>query len=146
MKILITDSALDELNQYRARSPSHDAKVRQVLSSLREGRLLIQKCGSCGKLRHYPRPVCDACFSMQYDWTEVSGRGTIYSWTRTHHAFLPAFKADTPYILVTVDLEEGPRMNARLHGDGRDPVIGASVICKFEAHDEHWTFPIFALA
>jgi hypothetical protein len=114
-------------------------------AGLREGRLLIQKCGSCGKLRHYPRPVCDDCFSMQCDWVQVSGRGTIHSWTRTHHAFLPAFKADAPYILVTVDLEEGPRMNARLRGDGQDPAIGASVICQFEAHDDNWTFPSFVL-
>jgi len=83
---------------------------------------------------------------MQCDWVQASGRGTIHSWTRTHHAFLPAFRSDVPYILVTVDLQEGLRMNARLHGDGKDPTIGASVICRFEAHDDNWTFPSFALA
>lgn len=115
-------------------------------AGLREGRLLLQKCASCGKLRHYPRPVCDVCFSMQYDWAQVSGRGTIFSWTRTHHAFLPVFKADVPYVLVTVDLEEGPRMNARLVEDGREPTVGAAVTCRFDAHDDRWTFPRFVLA
>jgi uncharacterized OB-fold protein len=114
-------------------------------AGLRERQLLIQKCTSCGKLRHYPRPVCDGCFSMQSDWVQVSGRGTIHSWTRTHHAFLPVFRADAPYILVTVDLEEGPRMNARLRGSKDDPAIGAAVVCQFEPHDENWTFPSFAL-
>jgi uncharacterized protein len=112
---------------------------------LRESRLLIQKCGRCGKLRHYPRPVCDACFSMDVDWIEASGRGTVHSWTQTHHAFLPAFAHDLPYILVTVDLEEGVRMNARLRHDGRTIEIGAPVLCTFEAHDDAWTFPVFVL-
>jgi len=115
-------------------------------AGLREGRLLIQRCIACGRLRHYPRSVCDACFSMQCDWIEASGRGSIHSWTRTHHAFLPVFKPDLPYVLVTVDLEEGPRMNARLRGDGQDPAIGAPVICRFEVYDDNWTFPTFILA
>jgi uncharacterized protein len=126
--------------------PAPSPESAPYWTGLREGRLLIQRCGHCGQLRHYPRPVCDACFSMRFGWVEASGRGTIHSWTRTHHAFLPVFKPELPYVLVTVDLEEGPRMNARLRGDGQDPTIGASVICQFEAHDGNWTFPTFVLA
>lgn len=37
-------------------------------------------------------------------------------------------------------------MNARLRCDGQDTAIGALVICRFEVHDENWTFPIFVLA
>lgn len=51
----------------------------------------------------------------------------------------------SPYVLVTVDLE-GPRMNSRLRCDGQDPAIGSLVVCRFEVHDENWTFPIFVLA
>jgi uncharacterized OB-fold protein len=126
--------------------PAPSPESAPYWAGLREGRLLIQKCIACGSLRHYPRPVCDACFSMQFDWIEASGRGNIHSWTRTHHAFLPVFKPDLPYVLVTVDLEEGPRMNARLRGDGLDPAIGAPVICRFEVYDDNWTFPTFILA
>ena len=34
----------------------------------------------------------------------------------THHAFHPGFKPDLPYTLLTVDLDEGVRMNAQLRG------------------------------
>jgi uncharacterized OB-fold protein len=136
----------DEMMHEDAPLPAPGPESAPYWAGLREGRLLIQKCIACGRLRHYPRPVCDACFSMQFDWIEASGRGSIHSWTRTHHAFLPVFKPDLPYVLVTVDLEEGPRMNARLRGDGQDPAIGAPVICRFEVYDDNWTFPTFILA
>jgi uncharacterized OB-fold protein len=123
--------------------PTPTPESKPYWKALREGRLLIQKCGRCGKLRHYPRPVCDACFGMEVEWIEASGRGSVHSWTETHHAFLPAFERDLPYILVTVDLEEGVRMNARLRQDDGAIEIGAPVECAFEVQDDEWTFPVF---
>ncbi|WP_375167133.1 MULTISPECIES: hypothetical protein [unclassified Bradyrhizobium] len=58
---------------------------------------------------------------------------------------MPAFKADVPHVLVTVELEEGPWMNASLVGNGREPTDGAAVTCRFDAHDDRWTFPSFVL-
>lgn len=78
------------------------------------GELRIQRCTSCGKLRHYPRPVCDGCFSIDWDWVVASGRGRLHSWTIAHHAFHPAFADKLPYILAAVDLEEGVRAMGRM--------------------------------
>lgn len=94
------------------------------------GRLMIQRCAACGKLRHYPRLLCDACYSDTVDWVEASRRGTVHSWTVSHHAFHPAFKAELPYTLVTVDLEEGVRALGRWTGE--PPVIGQKVQGGFE--------------
>ena len=77
---------------------------------------MLQSCGACGKVRHYPRPLCDACYSFDVRWIEAKGTGTVHSWTVTHHAFNPGFKAELPYVLVTVDLAEGVRMQAPLRG------------------------------
>lgn len=78
-----------------------------------EGRLLIQTCANCGKLRHYPRWLCDACHSFEVRWTPASGRARVHSWTVAHHPFHGAFAAELPYTLVTVDLEEGVRALGR---------------------------------
>lgn len=82
-------------------------------------------------LRHYPRLLCDRCYSTEAAWHEASGRGRIHSWTVAHHAFHPAFAADLPYTLLTVDLEAGVRALGRWRGDGvpaiRDPVQGRCV-------------------
>jgi uncharacterized protein len=80
----------------------------------RRGALVVQRCTGCGTLRHYPQVLCAACHSNGHDWTEVSGRGTVHSWTVCHHAFHPAFADDLPYTLVTVDLDAGVRAMGRL--------------------------------
>lgn len=37
-------------------------------------------------------------------------------------------------------------MNACVRCDRQDPAIDALVVCRFEVHDENWTFPIVVLA
>lgn len=82
----------------------------------RAGRLTLQRCGSCGLVRHYPRPVCSRCHSLDVEWIEASGRGVVHSWTVAHYAYHPAFKGDVPYVLLTVDLAEGVRALGRVEG------------------------------
>ena len=53
---------------------------------------------------------------MEHRWIEAKGTGTVYSWTISHHAFHPGFKPELPYILLTVDLAEGVRMQAQARG------------------------------
>jgi uncharacterized OB-fold protein len=81
---------------------------------LRAHQLKVQKCKGCGALRHYPRPVCPKCWSLDVEWTTLSGRGRVHSWTVCAHPFHPGFKDAVPYIAVTVDLEEGVRLQAPL--------------------------------
>ena len=73
------------------------------------GKLMLQKCSECGRVRHYPQLICAECHADGYHWIEAAGTGTLHSWTVAHHAYHPAFAGDVPYILATVDLEEGVR-------------------------------------
>lgn len=81
-----------------------------------KGRLVLQRCADCGKVRHYPQLVCERCFSLKDDWIEASGFGKVHSWTVAHHAFHPGFAGDVPYTLLTVDLDEGVRALGVLSG------------------------------
>lgn len=95
------------------------------------GELVLQQCSACGAIRHYPRILCTQCYSDQVQPYVASKRGTIHSWTVSHHAFHPAFRDELPYTTVTVDLEEGVRAL------GRWPVavklfIGMPVVASFE--------------
>lgn len=111
---------------------------------LKAHRLLLQKCGECGKIRHYPRPVCDNCFSMDVEWIEATGKGKVHSWTETHHPFHPGFKGDVPYILVTVDLDEGVRMISQLKGATLEEVKAEMPVeVYFEDATENLTLPMF---
>jgi uncharacterized OB-fold protein len=115
--------------------PPDTALSRPYWEAARRGQLMVQSCASCGKLRHYPRLLCDACHSTEVHWTELSGRGRIHSWTITHHAFHPAFRDELPLVLVTVDLQEGVR--ALGHWRGGELSIGAQVQANFALHGEH---------
>ncbi len=112
---------------------------------LRAYRLRLQRCAACGKVRHYPRPLCDICYSFAVDWIDAAGIGTVHSWTVAYHAFHPSFKADIPYTLVTVDLLEGVRMQAPLRGDASGLKIGARVTLRFENVAADLTLPAFEL-
>ena len=112
--------------------------------SMREGNMRLQRCADCGKVRHYPRPVCDSCHSFGVDWIRASGKGTVHSWTVSHHPFLPGFIVDLPMTLVTVDLEEGVRMCAQMRGvEPGQMAIDMPVELGYEAATADLTLPIF---
>ncbi len=122
--------------------PSPTPETQPYWDGLKEGRLRLQRCADCGKVRHYPRPVCDACWSMAVDWADAAGTGTVHSWTVTHYAFHPGLKGDLPYLLLTVDLPEGVRMNARARAID-NPRVGLRVRVAFEAVTADLTLPVF---
>ena len=99
---------------YSKPTPSITEESKPYWDGLRENRLVLQRCADCNKIRHYPRPMCDRCYSMRVEWIEASGTGKIHSWTTAHQAFHPGFKQDIPYTLATVDLPEGVRIQARI--------------------------------
>lgn len=110
------------------------------------GRLLIQRCASCGELRHPPRPMCPRCRSLEWDTLESSGRGTIHSVVVPRHPRYPGF--DDPHIVVLVELDEGIRLVSNLVDVDPDDVpeqsaIGRRVAVTFRTFDGGVTLPLF---
>jgi uncharacterized OB-fold protein/acyl dehydratase len=111
----------------------------------KEGRLLIQRCTSCGVLRHPPGPACASCHSFEWDTVEASGNGSVYSYVVAHHPQAPAF--DYPLPVVLVELDEGTRLVSNLVDvDPDDVVIGMPVVCELVAFDDELTIPQFRKA
>ena len=75
---------------------------------------MLPTCGDCGKAHLPPGPVCPVCFGDRLDWRKASGRGTVTTFTVVHQPWFPAFKAEIPYNIVQVELEEGPRLVANV--------------------------------
>lgn len=78
------------------------------------GKLRLQRCTGCGRWQWPPRPMCLACGAFAYEWTPVSGRGVVHTFTIVHRPTLPAFEARVPYNVVVVRLDEGPLMVSNL--------------------------------
>jgi len=107
--------------------------------------LLIQRCTSCGTLRHPPLPACANCGSLEWDTVEASGRGTLYSYVIVHYPQVAAFEYPLPIGLV--ELEEGTRVVANLGGAEPDQfVIGMELRAEFVDHGEDLSLPVFVPA
>ena len=101
----------------------------------RAHRLLIQRCTSCGTLRHPPLPACARCGSLEWDTVESSGRGTLYSYVVVHYPQVAAFEYPLPIGLV--ELEEGTRVVANLGGVEPEAIeVGMELRAEFVDHDE----------
>jgi uncharacterized protein len=74
------------------------------------GELLVQACADCGQRRIPPRPMCSACQSIRHEWVPVSGRGKVWSFVVPHPPLLPAYSALAPYNVITVALDDDPRL------------------------------------
>src|SRR3954466_13751860 len=112
-------------------APSMTADTEFFWAGVKEHRLLIQRCASCGQLRHPPRPMCPHCHALEWDTVESSGRGTVFSFVIPHHPLLPGF--DGPYVVALVDLDEGTRLVTNVVGVVPDAVtIGMRVQARYE--------------
>ncbi|MFF5371769.1 Zn-ribbon domain-containing OB-fold protein [Streptomyces sp. NPDC013187] len=101
--------------------PEPDAFTRTYWEAAAEGRLLIRRCGACGRAHHYPREFCPHCWSEDVTWETASGRATLYTWSVVHRTDLPPFSDRVPYVAAVVELTEGPRMMTEIVGAG-DPL------------------------
>ena len=94
-------------------------KVDGFAAHLRAGRLMGSTCASCGQLSFPPRADCPICLHGEFEFTEMSGKGAVMTFT-TIAAAPAGFEDQVPFQLGVVDLEEGGRLLASF-GDTIDP-------------------------
>ncbi len=98
-----------------------------------EGRLLVERCTRCGAESFPPRSICRTCRSRATEATEVTGPGTVYSFTVNHQRWLPDL--EVPYAVVLVEFADHPgvRVVGRLRGcTPEDVAIDMAVDVGFE--------------
>jgi uncharacterized OB-fold protein len=123
-------------------APSMTADSQFFWDGVRDHRLLIQRCGNCGMLRHPPRPMCPTCHSLEWGTVEASGRGNVISFVIPHHPPLPWFPE--PYVVALIDLAEGTRVVSNVVGVApADVTIGMPVVVRFEHFDGDLVLPMF---
>lgn len=123
--------------------PVLDNLSRPFWEGANRGELLLQRCRDCGTYTFYPRYACNQCMSTSLEWTRASGRGALYSFTITRVA-PPGFRPDAPYILGSVELEEGVRVLSRVVGADPGAVrIGQPVVVTFQEAAEGIKLPYF---
>jgi uncharacterized OB-fold protein len=140
---------------------SNDGPRREFLEAAGQGRLALQRCGDCEQLRYPVGWACPYCTSLEWSWSEVSGKGTIYSYELVMHPIHPAYRERAPYPIVLVELDEqrgfptaddGLRLISSLVDASGGPeaeervAIGARVEVEFADLGDGLALPRFRLA
>ncbi len=97
----------------------------------REGVLRVQQCPATGRLMFPPRPVNSWTPGMPAVWTELSGRGRIWSVIEPHPPLMLNFTGLAPYNAIVVEVEEDPTI--RIPGN---LVAGAGAAINSVAYDD----------
>ena len=75
---------------------------------------------------------------------KASGKGKAHTYTVVHRTFHPAFEKELPYIIVIVELDEGPRYLSRMkEAVPEDMKLDMPVEVIFEELNEEITMPYF---
>ena len=106
--------------------------------------LLMPRCSYCNKFFWYPRAACPTCLREGWEWTAVSGRARLHTFTTVYQAAHPAFQDDVPYAFAVVQLEEGPRMMSNVVDcDVADVKVDMPLVVKFDDVTDDWTLVKF---
>lgn len=102
------------MSEYTKPLPLYTKNSEPFWECTRKHELRLQRCAKCAKVFYPCSPVCPDCWSRDYQWVRLSGRGKISSWVVFHQLYYESFKDDLPYNVAQVDLEEGPRIVANV--------------------------------
>jgi uncharacterized protein len=110
-----------------------------------EGRFVVQKCGDCGAHRWPPAWACYACQSTKWDWDELPGTGTVFSFTWADQRALP----DIPLYNISVVEVDGTQgeavrvMTRVVETDKAQLQVGLPVDVTFDKFDDEVAVPFF---
>ena len=125
------------------RPPRRTEETGPFWDACAQRRLVLPKCTSCSGYFWYPRAVCPLCGATEVGWEQVSGLGTVYTYTIIRRGAGP-YKEHAPYVLAYVELAEGPKMLTNIVCD--DPMsirCGQSVKVRFDAAGDSDAIPRF---
>ena len=126
-----------KLEKHSRPAPTPTNITQKFWNAIKEHKFLLQFDPDSKKYQFYPRALSVHSGKQNLEWREASGQGTVYSYTETH---IPArgFEGLEPYLIVTVELDEGVRLMSLLYNCSVEQVkIGMPVrICWDKINEE----------
>lgn len=125
--------------------PAPDPLTQPFWDATAVHRLEIQRCTACGYYNHPPKRLCDQCTSPDLGYTEVSGRGKVYSFTVMRQTSIAGFEDKVPYTTMLVELEEQSQLLlvATVPGAGAGIAINQPVELWWEPVEDGFVLPQF---
>lgn len=92
--------------QSEAYNTKVEPNVKEWYDYLAQGKLMGLKCKDCGEIAFPPFPVCNGCSGTDMEWVELSGEGTLITFSQSTSGILPF--ATSSVIVAWVEMAEGP--------------------------------------
>lgn len=126
-------------------NPADPELTRPFWEAAQRHELVIPRCRRCDSYFWYPRPACPSCLIEDWEWTAVSGKGRLHTFTVVRQPGNPSFNEDVPYAYAIVQLDEGPRMISNIVDceipDGL--AVDMRLEASFDDIDGEWTLVKF---
>jgi len=115
----------------KAMSEQAPFTIEQFYKQILQGKLVGGKCKKCGKVHLPPRPLCDNCFSKEFESIELPQKGKLLTYTVIHVA-PTQFQGMTPYAVGIVQLENGLKIPGMIRGVAPEQIkIGMPLTIDF---------------
>jgi uncharacterized OB-fold protein len=113
-----------------------------------QGKLAASKCTNCGTMMIPPQPRCFNCQHDRFEWVDLPGTGTVYTFTVVRHPLRPQLQTVVPYVSGIIELDgtqgAGARVQANIINCDPDAVrIGDRVKVVFDKVSETFAVPRF---
>jgi uncharacterized OB-fold protein len=115
--------------------------IEQFYKFILQEKLMAGKCQRCGKIHLPPRPLCDKCFSQEFEWIQVSGICKLLTYTIIHIA-PQQFQDLAPYAVGIVQFENGLKLPGMISGATHEQLkIGINLTIDFGTCNTAQTWP-----
>lgn len=132
------------MNTYEKPLPVINEDTAPYWKYCQKHELRMQKCLQCGYIRFPVSIICPKCYSMEAEWTRLSGKGKVYSFIIYRLAYHKSYENDIPYAVAIIHLDEGPRMESNITGcKVEDIKIDMPVELYFDDVTEEISLPKF---
>lgn len=82
--------------------------------ALAQHKIRIQYSPSTDSYVFYPRVLAPGTLADDLEWREISGAGSLYTYTVAYRPVAPHFAQDVPQILAVVKWDEGPHFSTEI--------------------------------
>jgi uncharacterized OB-fold protein len=89
-------------NKFGTVSFTSITKVNDFIDHLKKGKVAGTQCNECGTLFFPPRADCCHCLSSNMAWFDISGTGTLVTYSKLKFAPM-GFDDDLPYAIGVLD-------------------------------------------
>jgi hypothetical protein len=116
--------------QFGIVSFTSQTKASPFIEFLEKGKLAGTRCKGCGMSYFPPRMDCFHCLSSEMEWSEITGKGKLISYSTLHYA-PTGFEADLPYTTALIEFENKMKVFGRLSKEIKESEMTIGMELKY---------------